>query len=410
MKIEEIKNNPDITLRYMERYVNSGSPSGFTKKNTTSRNTSPFSDNDAFALYSMYLDEEDFEIYGEIDSSTISLPKSEMLLHPDMVSKAFVRQAGEPRVTDYRVTPTSSGRTVQFLGDFNNDYIKLHYDGVIGRIDRKLPKRKAINGIEISSIIIDAIDEDKLPSSLSIFREPYAKLLKGADDSSSWGAVWRDSHPTGKTSGKIDFLIPLFSLWSLDTKSETDKTIFHQLCELWGSHSESKITHEIIIPLIDSYFSLILNLGLQNEANAQNFLIGFDSDYNPVSVSIRDLMGIEKDYTLRESLGLSNRFDASGYKVICASKNKQLWQIRHSFAFDFKFSHYVIMPIVNLCSEMRIFSEKEKIAEIKDYIKNTWIRQLPNNYFPGNRSWYLHENTLLTREKKYISKQNPLLR
>ena len=48
MLLNQIVNEPQKALIYLERYVNNGSPSGFTKINQTSYETSPLSDREFF--------------------------------------------------------------------------------------------------------------------------------------------------------------------------------------------------------------------------------------------------------------------------------------------------------------------------------------------------------------------------
>ena len=59
MKLDEIFRDPTDSLIYMERYVNKGSPSGFTDKYTVSARYDPKSDYPSFdlPLFSFPIDE-----------------------------------------------------------------------------------------------------------------------------------------------------------------------------------------------------------------------------------------------------------------------------------------------------------------------------------------------------------------
>ena len=176
----------------------------------------------------------------------------------------------------------------------------------------------------------------------------------------------------------------------------------------WGKISEEIITSKIIYPIIDIYFGLICTLGLQNELNAQNIIVGFKEDFEPTSIILRDLMGIEKDITIRNTLGLSTDFDSGDYKII-RKDDIDKYRIRHSFAFDFKLSHYVIKPIIETGAKLKLFNRKKKFQEVKDYIK-IWLNKLPDDYFPSNKIWYSHRKELLANKKEFIKNKNPLLR
>lgn len=408
MNIIEIEKDPTNSLIYLDRYVNDGSPSGFTEKYRTSESTDPFSIKKSFHLYALEEDEKYFSTFGN-QIKNIPLKNNQLFVHPDMKKHPSLKGFNLKKNNEFSVSPTSSCRTVRILSADCNDYVKLHYDGIIGRVNRKLNTYRAISGVEISNILKKGIDNDCLSGYISIYEEPFARLFLNPNEknkNSYWGMVWRLNKPYGKNSKKIKYTIPLFSLWSKDRLDKHSKIIGEQLFDIWGHKSNEIYSDKIIFPIIDTYFEFLIKLGLQNELNSQNILIGFDEKWIPISIIIRDLMGIEKDIDIRNILGLSNNFTSNQYKLLSSYNNN--YQIRHSFAFDFKVSHYVIKPLVNFATKHKILEKDKIISQLKSRVKY-WINLLPKDFFP-EKYWYSHENVLLTHNRKYVKNTNPLLR
>lgn len=131
MKLDKIASNPREALNYLERFVNNGSPSGFTWKYTTSKSTSPLLGDKSYKLMVCYANDDFLSTYGNYPKFLNSDPKA-ILIHPDnakdeRVSMFDIEESG------IQVTPTSSARTVQ-LCDYPG-YLKLNYWGMIGRVN-----------------------------------------------------------------------------------------------------------------------------------------------------------------------------------------------------------------------------------------------------------------------------------
>lgn len=413
MNLIDIEINPQEAFIYLDRYVNDGSPSGFSEKYRTSANTDPFGSAKKFHLYTVDGSISDFEIYGIVPKK-IPLNKNDFFIHPDMINHSDLHEFSIHEHSQFSVTPTSSCRTVEILSSDCSDYIKLHYDGIIGRVNRKLTYRKAINGVQLSYIIRDAISNGKLKSNLCLLNEPFAKIhinptIKSKSD--YWSFVWREKHPYGKYSEQIIYQIPLFSFWSNDRKHVSQEILFTGFVNKWKAKAKDILIQNILETLLEIYFELLLKLGFQNEMNAQNILIGFDKSWFPVSIIIRDLMGIEKDLTLMKKFDFQMNFD-SDYKNIYEGMlgESDLYEKRHSFAFDFKFCQYIIKPILVLGCNAHLFSEHEIISHLK-LLTMKYLGNLPENYL-SKGVWYNHDKELLTDETKrlYRKQTNPLLR
>lgn len=410
MKLVTIQNNPFDSLIYMERYVNDGSPSGFSEKYNTSSFTNPFGRNDHFKL--PFLDAKDKKLsdYGDLTLLTDNLEfftSSIFFVHPDMLKNDGIKGM-KVHESDLKSYPTSSSRTILVVTENVNFYLKLHYDGIIGRINRSLPFTKAISGFENSNIIEAGINKKIYPEYFGIFREIGLRTLT-VNNNGSWSFVLRESIPF-KTEKSTIFIVPFFSIFSKD-RLDNDCSLLTQLSILYANRTTEIVVELIIKRIIECYFLLILNEGLQFELNAQNVLIGFDENFIPTSIIFRDLMGIEKDITIRNSKYLLNDFLSAPYKYISKEQDEVFYKIRHSFAFDFKLSKYIVEPLLSALKSFSILNID--IANmnntIKDYCK-LFIDELDKDYFPSDGKWYYHENVLLTGERIYLESNNPIYR
>src|SRR4051794_1620167 len=87
MLLRDIAAEPVLARRYMERYVNNGSPSGFTHKYTSSSATSPFGSSPSFSLFVGSLSTGLIESFGVLPEW---LEPGTILLHPDMATQVVI--------------------------------------------------------------------------------------------------------------------------------------------------------------------------------------------------------------------------------------------------------------------------------------------------------------------------------
>ncbi|MCD4744687.1 MAG: hypothetical protein K8R58_00130 [Bacteroidales bacterium] len=402
MLLQKIIEYPSLSLNYLERYVNEGSPSGFSQKYTSSEKTNPFTGDDNVSLF--VIDNRHYSIETLTIDNTCELPQNEhFFLHPDMIKHPELSDVKIEKYLDYCFAPTASARTlISKRKNADNYYVKLYYDGLIGRINRKLDRKKTIAGIEISHKIKQAIYNEILPEELGLLHEYKCNIFK-TKSQTEWGCVFRNTLPIFRNNIKIAYTIPLFSLWSKDTNNVNSEILLSQLEDEWKHESQSIIVEKILEPIINIYFSLIFELGLQFEMNAQNVLIGFSKKHTPALIIIRDMMGVEKDIPIMKRKGLNIDFNSLPYKELNPDFRNidDLWfyQVRHSFAFDFKLCKYVIEPII-MSSNI-----KEKYTIINHLISlvKKWEKLLPNEYFPD--CWYYHDRILLDKSVKISLKQ-----
>lgn len=409
MLLTDYEQSPQSALEYAERYVNDGSPSGFTERFRPSIGTDPFGTVPGFCLYA--IDHLAVETFGQPPSELPGIQSvlNSLVVHPDMRNHIDLAGLGVRRVDELTAVPTSSGRTVQLNCCPSRDYVKLHYDGVLGRINRRLTYKKAVSGVEMSSEVENAILTVPELATIALFRETSAQVLwLGSDERSTWGVVWRASTPSGRTASLVSYTVPLFALWSRDRLRPHHEPLI--VCIARRQPRPEWIHEQVIRPLVDFYFELIASFGLQFEMNAQNILVGFDRDWRVVALIVRDMMGIEKDLTLRTQMGLPIEFGSSPYKCISAADG-DLYSIRHSFAFDFKLSLYVLRPLIQCAAAAygKRYDEGAAVRLVRDHVATKLFR-LPRDFFPGDGGWYRHGEILLTGPRSYIAEPGPFFR
>jgi siderophore synthetase component len=334
-----------------------------------------------------------------------------ILVHPDMTSHNVLARDGVSVTLEdsFRVVPTASSRTVQVLSATASDYIKLHYDGILGRVYRALPFQKAIAGIEITRDLEVAFSKGDLSQAIAFFPETGTRYMQvpGAPEGSGIGMIWRRNRLAGSRAAMCKHVWPLFSLFSTDRLAPLDDPLLVQLIALSGQDPEQYLLENLLFPLVDFYFDLAVGRGLQIECNAQNVMVGLDDAFHIVVIAVRDLMRCEKDLPIRRRLGLSTDFDSAPYK--CIDDGDDLYAIRHSFSFDFKFSHYLAKPLVGAVVEHFGCDSERLVHSLREYVLSH-VDRLPMGYFPSKRSWFKHDRILLTGERPYVECHDPLLR
>jgi hypothetical protein len=243
VKLEEIYKHPIESLIHMERYVNKGSPSGFTKKYTVSKRYDPRSNYKSFELPLFSFPKKDLVIFREehiIRFPEICENEQNLLfpLHPDMIpmlsEQYSINDFSKDNISQsLTVFPTANGRTLLRISENKNYFIKLHYHGIIGRINRALPVSKAIAGPEISQEIEAAVGNDDFPNTLAILPERLAVvMITNSKLIPEIGVVFRDFEPLPFREGT--YLIPFFSLFSNDEQNAEDPFI---LCQIVNNYS-----------------------------------------------------------------------------------------------------------------------------------------------------------------------------
>jgi hypothetical protein len=328
-----------------------------------------------------------------------------MASHPDLAES----DVSLFEVTRCTVTPTASGRTVQFENAPLDDYVKLHYAGILGRVDRSLPFRAAVSGPEVSAILMGAADKGILDECLAFLPEPGGRVLTLANGR-EWGMTWRRCKPAGRRASQIACLLPMFSLFSQDFNSADDAPLLSQLIDLAGRRADDYILVDMIEPMVRGYFHMIRDVGLQPEWNAQNLLLATTSDFGVAAFVMRDLESVDKDITLRERHGLDCSFESAPHK--CISEGQYNYRIKHSFMFDYKFCGYIIEPLLRLVASRYAFRYEELVARVRATVDDC-LAELPIDFFPEDNRWYGFAPVLIDQSRAsrpYVSHPDPAFR
>ena len=280
---------------------------------------------------------------------------------------------------------------------------------MIGRVERQLAVSHAVSAIEVTHAICTAMKANTLPKRFGILREVFSRVLMLPHHSSfyEWGIVLREPIPYGLESN-AKFLIPAFSLFSPDEKNPDEPTILVQLINSQHKCAEDFLFENVICPIYEAYFTLLLHCGLQLEAHAQNILFALDDQLDIIGVVARDAESIDKDFSLMDDLGLNKPFSDIAYKRLLRTDYN--YHIMHSFMFDFKLGEYLIKPLIqHAASEFQIDTSRLK-ERIREFNRN-YIERLPTGFFP--KDWYAYENIVhdrKSRKRPYIVTPSPRYR
>ncbi|MEJ3744406.1 ferric iron reductase [Actinomycetes bacterium KLBMP 9797] len=394
------------SLVYMERYVNDGSPSGFTDVYSTSEATSLRLGADAFAL--PIVDIPDGVPIMDFGDPPDDLFAGTMAIHPDMLPKTLPHLGSRRSDREPWVAPTASARTVKLTAG-PGWFVKLAYQELIGRGVRHIGRRQAGSAIEITDILSRAGATGKLPPRCYFLREVFGRVidLPDGDASYEWGFVVREPDPFPRNDA-IAAMIPGFALFARDSKRPTDPPIVAQLIERSAKSATDFLYEDIVAPLLDTYFQFLLLHGLQLEAHGQNILIAVDDSCQPVGVVVRDAEDVAKDLDLMRELGLPTVVRHDDWN--CLRRTQYNYQILHSFMFDFKLGEYLIGPTIAAAARWHRIDVAELWQRIKDH-SNTYIAKLPDDFFPRD-TWFCYGNIVhdQTRRRPYLEHAEPRYR
>ncbi len=360
---------------YCERYINNGSPSGFTFINTTSVGTRAYDKVKSIKVPVIeFCSDEKLAFYGD---KLNFIADNQLIIHPDM-QNIFSDDANVKRIDFIDAVPLASQRTV-FIPKFNK-YLKLQYNKLIGRIERFISYNHVKHAMAVNKILHEL---DWMNSPLHFFPEEHARIYR-QNNGSTIGMLVRDVCVMPKVDGII---VPAFSLFSTDKNSPQDKSILLQLIDRTTKDKDEFIFSGFIEPVISLFFKILLETGLQIEAHAQNICYIISDDC--IDIAVRDFESMDKDLEIVPAL--NNCFN-SEYK--CLDKTSKDYVKRHSFMFDFKLGEYLITPVLNEAAKAGC--DIEFIIDRIRLLVNSFIKLLPDGFFPKN-CWYSFPKQLIDR-------------
>lgn len=404
--------DPDIYLN-MERYLNNGSPSGFTRRNNTSERYNPFSSYSEFITNSYSVDYKKVK-HDDYGNPPNWLLNNEIVIHPDY-EHCF---KNHQKISEHTVIPTASSRTVYATNE--KCYIKLQYNRKIGRLERLFTPEKICNAIKISDVLKEKFDMGNMSKDIFFMPETFGRILDFGEEFEThmetryWGMIVRDILPYPLIDECEKRLIPAFSIFADNYGKVSTKSIIELLYDFRKQkdmNPEDFLMEKIIKPAIKLYFEILLNTGLHIEAHAQNILYLLSVEGSSIDIKgavVRDFESFDKDLDIMRKLGTISFFDDITEKVNDSS-NKQHYIMRNSFLFDFKFGEYFLTPVLEHCRKK--FPQIDinlTIKKIKDF-NVSYIEQLPKDFFPEDK-WFSYEKVEFDRstdERPWITNNNP---
>jgi hypothetical protein len=397
------------TYLYLERYVNNGSPSGFSETKTTSEVTSPYHGDDQFPL--LEFTDEDLE--------TIKLGVAQPLFergvnyaHPDSANSSLLSGASRRVVqTRFRASPTAGGRTMLIRTPPYDGYIKLTYDiSRIGRVDRQLTLKLCQSSLEVTQSLKKCVDEKKLLPSFSLLLESSSKVtrLPTANGIYEWGVIYRESKPYPYQNTRVQ-LVPGFALFGKDRGSENDEFLINQFIRLSNSDPQAYL-RQLLMTIVDCYWGVVVNCAFHPETHAQNCLFEVSEDYQITRLVMIDMQSVDKDIPLARYLGLNEKWDS--YPEACFDRQIYFYNIRSSFIYDFKLGEYLLTPIVNAVVTRYNVDTVALEKEVREHVQARYICKLPSDYFPADGCWYDCDKTERKpgQRRQYYPHKNPKYR
>jgi len=407
MNAKELFTDKENKYIYLERYVNDGSPSGFTEIHTTSNRTNPFLGEERFPLLEFQDSDIECTSFGEHEL----FKRDVNYAHPDSIDSEILKSAGRQlKESSLIVSPASSGRTMLLRNSQYSGYLKLTYDvGRLGRVDRQLAYNNCLSSYEITNQIKKAIIENKLPPFFAILLESASKITKlsVSNNTYEWGVIFREAIAYPYSNNNV-VLIPGFSLFGKDRKNPNDEFLINQFIELSNIPPRDYLI-DLLKMIVECHWKLVLNCALIHECQAQNCLFELNEDFQIERVVIIDMDSVDKDIPTAKYLGLDINWD-SPYGML--NKDNYRYSTRASTMYDWKLGEYVLSPLIKVVALKYGLDILSIENEIKSFVKNNFINNLPADYFPLDGNWYSHApNERKPGEKrKFIAHKNPKFR
>lgn len=409
MNAKELFTNNENKFIYLERYVNDGSPSGFSHSNKTSDETNPFTGQDRFKLLSFTDNDCECVFLGnkhEIFEKGINFA------HPDSINSEILKKTHrETNISDFSVSPTSGGRTMLIRDSTIKGFLKLTYDTArIGRVDRQLTLKHCLSSLEVTDSMKNCIDENKLPPSFALMLETSAKIsnLKLDNKVYEWGVIFREAKPYPYIEINTQ-LIPGFSLFGKDYNNPTDECLINQFIALSNTDPQEYLL-KLLKMIVDCYWGVVLNCAFHLECHGQNCYFEVDDNYNINRLVIKDMDSVDKDIPLAKHFNLNDKWES--YPYMCFDGGIYFYSIRPSYIYDFKVGEYLLTPIIRAVCKRFNLRDVNIEKEISKYVRENYTWQLPNWYFPPNGCWYDCDNSERKpgTKRKYFAHENPKFR
>lgn len=357
-----------------ERYINDGSPTGLTWKNSSSPATCPRKGPRTFALPLLRVPSKQCLFSGTIPPA-FELGNDQVLfgVHPDCVhllSNELYSQLIFDPVPPVMVMPTASPRTVLLKYKDWVGFLKLDYPFVLGRFPRDLNADKLNHGVFVSSLLEARNAKDH---GIYYFPESGAIEIQASTDRRS-GMLFREGYVAGPQFSEY---ITFCSLFSQNYFSDNHyQTLLVKLSQQYGGMTW--IWQMILRPLLESLWKLVLEFGLWPEAHAQNIILGINND-GSTGIIWRDGQGFRCDEEFSPS-----PTGACRSRVLRSIDPDRFH--RRSFFYDWTLGHYVLDPLLDAADESYPQAKKYLMNLIIEFTR-TSVGKVPFKVFPQDEAY-----------------------
>lgn len=387
MKIEVLQSNPDC-LDYLERKVNNGLIGGTKYLNNASLKYNPFY---CYKMNIPYFVCQNIKEYGYLPNV---LQRKVFFYHPDykVIDSEFCIEG----------VPTASSRTIRISKI--NGYLKLSYPFNLGRVNKKISQSDIICSLSNSDIISKIIIDNKTNKYLSLLPETYGAVYNYNNE--DIGYIYRSSERISNNSRKTTIIVPAFSLFGADDNND-DLSIINQVKQRNIGFGKNYLKY-LIYPIIDCYFQLLFFNGIELEMHPQNFLLGFDKEWNLTEVILRDMESVNIDINIMKYNGLSYNINDS--QRVLDEKDNYYYE-KHSFRYDHKFGEYFLLPLLDEISDHNRNEINQACEEIREYVNSNYTEFL-NKWFPI-KFWYKFDDIYIEKgieRRIFLANKRPIFR
>ncbi len=370
MKIEVLQNNPYL-LDYLERKVNNGLLGGTKYLNNVSMRYNPYY---CCKMNIPYIICSNIKEYGCLPNALV---KKTFFYHPDYMdinSKFYIEGI-----------PTASSRTIRIPE--MDGYLKLSYPYNLGRVNKKISQSDIVCSLSNSDIISKIITDNKVNKYLSLLPETYGAIYNYNNE--DIGYIYRSSKRISNNSKTTRIIIPAFSLFGKDESD--DLSIVNQVKQMNIGFGKNYLKY-LVFPVIDCYLELLFFCGIELEMHPQNFLLGFDRNWNLTEVILRDMESVNIDIDIMNYNGES--YSINQFQRLL-DKNDNYYYEKHSFRYDHKLGEFFLLPLVDEVSNHDKSEINQACEEIRKYVNSNYSEFL-NKWFP-KKYWYKFDDIYIEK-------------
>lgn len=336
----------------------------------------PQGDLDYFSLPYLLKSEKEIEVLKanpdpHILDKIFRKKQFKFFIHPEMMESYKHNGFDIKEQGQIPVSPTSSTRTVITRHQNYNFMIKLDLARKIGDNKRNI-KRKHV---EFSHKICKELEDTKHPPFIAYLPETIGMLCQICNNET--GIIFREYQPKPIINEKR-YLIPFFSLFSIDRDNPKDKLLLQQITEENCINPKEYLDffiEQILTPYLDTWCYLAVKKGLIFELHPQNTLLEIDANAKPQRIVFRDFQDFFVEPELRIENGLDLNFDRN-----VLGKSTKNYLVQEKVITDFRRCRQISCSLTydyRVSRTLDLFSEtleKYSICEPKRFI--TIVKEL----------------------------------